>query len=119
MNDEKKEKTCNGYEAMYTFLSEDDFNKHLEVCEACAKEHARMQRVSELIQEAKPYIKEKQKQNRILKSAAAFFVVAFATLSIPVYMAGANMYDNMVAQNTLTAQELGFPVDEYGLLYVE
>ena len=115
----KQEKTCNGYEAMFTFLSEEDFQKHLRECESCAKEHEKMQKISALIQEAKPYIKEKQKQNRILKSAAAFFVVAFAALSIPVYMAGANMYDNLVAQNTLTAQELGFPVDEYGLLYVE
>ncbi len=118
MNEENK-KTCNGYEAMYTFLSEEAFNEHLKVCEECAKEHARMQRVSELIQEAKPYIKEKQKRRTILKSAAAFFVVAFATLSIPLCMTGVNVYDDLVAQNSLTAQELGLPVDEYGFLYVE
>ena len=118
MNEENK-KTCNGYEAMYTFLNDEDFSAHLEVCEECAKEHARMQRVSELIQEAKPYIKEKQKQGKILKTAAAVFVVAFTTLSIPLCMTGVNMYDNIVAQNTLTAQEMGFPVDEYGFLYVE
>lgn len=118
MNEENK-KTCNGYEAMYTFLNEKDFSQHLKVCEDCAKEHAKMQRVSELIQEAKPYIKEKQKRNRLLKSVAAVFVVAFATLSIPLYMAGVNVYDDLVAQNTLTAQEMGLPVDEYGFLYVE
>ena len=118
MNEENK-KTCNGYEAMYTFLSEEAFNEHLKVCEECAKEHARMQRVSELIQEAKPYIKEKQKRRTILKSAAVFFVVAFATLSIPLCMTGVNVYDDLVAQNSLTAQELGLPVDEYGFLYVE
>ena len=118
MNEENK-KTCNGYEAMYTFLSEEAFNEHLKVCEECAKEHARMQRVSELIQEVKPYIKEKQKRRTILKSAAAFFVVAFATLSIPLCMTRVNVYDDLVAQNSLTAQELGLPVDEYGFLYVE
>ena len=118
MNEENK-KTCNGYEAMYTFLSEEAFNEHLKVCEECAKEHARMQRVSELIQEAKPYIKEQQKKRTILKSVAAVFIVAFATLSIPLCMTGVNVYDDLVAQNTLTAQELGFPVDEYGFLYVE
>ena len=73
MNEENK-KTCNGYEAMYTFLSDEDFSEHLKVCEECAKEHAKMQRVSDLIQEAKPYIKEKQKRRTILKSAAAVFV---------------------------------------------
>ncbi len=115
----KQEKTCNGYEAMFTFLSEEDFQKHLRECESCSKEHEKMQKISALIQEAKPYIKEKQKQSKIVKSVAACFVIAFATLSIPIYMAGVNVYDNLVAQNALTAQELGLPVDEYGLLYVE
>ena len=59
---ENKTTNCNGYEAMFTFLSEEDFQKHLETCEECAAEHAKMQRVSELIQEVKPYIKEKKKQ---------------------------------------------------------
>lgn len=118
MNEENK-KTCNGYEAMYTFLNEDDFNKHLQVCEQCAKEHEKMQRVSELIQEAKPYINAIQGKNRVLKNTAAFFVIAFAALSIPAYMTGVDVYDNMIAQNTPTVQELGLPVDEYGLLYVE
>ena len=118
MNEENK-KTCNGYEAMFTFLNDEDFQKHLEVCKECANEHAKMQRISELIQDAKPYIKEKQQKKRILKTAAAFFVIAFATLSFPAYMAGVNVYDNLVAQNSMTAQELGLPVDEYGFLYVE
>lgn len=117
--DEENKKTCNGYEAMYTFLNEEDFHKHLEVCEECTKEHAKIQRVTELIQEAKPYIKEKQRKSRVFKNAAALFVIAFATLSVPIYMAGVDVYDNMIAQHTPTAQELGLPVDEYGFLYVE
>lgn len=116
----KKQKTCNGYEAMYTFLNEEEFQKHIQVCEECAREHAKMQRVSELIQEAKPYItQERQKKTRILRTAAAFFVIAFATLSFPAYMAGVDVYDNLVAQNTLTVQEMGLPVDEYGFLCLE
>lgn len=118
MNEQNKTK-CNGYEAMFTFLSEEDFQKHLEVCEECAKEHARMQRVSELIKEAKPYLKEKKKKARILRTAAGVFVIMFASLGFPAYMAGVNMYDNHIAQTSLTAQEMELPVDEYGLLYVE
>lgn len=115
----QSEKKCNRYEAMFTFLSEEDFKEHLKVCEDCAKEHARMEKVSALIQEAKPYIKEKKKNFRVLVTAAAFFVAVFATLSVPLCMVGVDMYDNMVAQNTPSVEELGLPVDEYGLLYIE
>lgn len=117
--DKENKNNCNGYEAMFTFLNEEDFKAHLCVCEECAKEHARMQKVSDLIQEAKPYIKEKKKQARILVTAAAFFVAVFATLSVPLCMVGVDVYDNLVAQNTYDVQELGLPVDEYGLLYIE
>ncbi len=117
-NNENK-KICNGYEAMFTFLNETDFLEHLKVCDECASEHARMQRVSQLIREAKPYIREKQKSRNILKSAAAVFVIAFATLSVPLCMTGVSVYDDYVVQNTLTVEEMGMPVDEYGFLYVE
>ena len=117
--DKETKNNCNGYEAMYTFLSDDDFKKHLQVCESCAREHNRMQKVSSLIQEAKPYIKEKKRQARVLMSAAAFFVAVFATLSVPMCMVGVDVYDNFVAQSTPDIQELGLPVDEYGFLYVD
>ena len=116
---DNQNKNCNGYEAMFTFLNEEDFNHHLEVCEECAKEHARMQKVSDLIQEAKPYIKEKKKQARILVTAAAFFVAVFATLSVQLCMVGVDVYDNLVDQNTYDVQVLGLHVDEYGFLYIE
>lgn len=114
-----KETKCNGYEAMFTFLSDEDFTQHINDCEACAKEHAKMQKISELINEAKPYIKEKQRQKVLYKKVAAFFVIAFASLSFPLYMAGVNTYDNLVAINSLSVEEMGLPVDEYGFLYVE
>ena len=116
------EKKCNGYESMYTFLSEEDFQKHLETCEDCQKEHARMQRVSELVQEAKPYmLQEKKKQSKLLNAACAAFLVVFATFSVPIYTAGTNIYEDVIAMNeanSLTIEEMGLPVDEYGFLYI-
>lgn len=117
--DEQNTKQCNGYEAMYTFLNDEDFERHLKECPQCAKEHEKMQKVSDLIQEAKTYIKQKRKNTRVLVSAAAFFVAVFATLSVPLCMVGIDAYDNLVAQNTMDVQELGLPVDEYGFLYIE
>lgn len=115
------EKKCNGYESMFTFLNEEDFLKHLETCEECKAEHEKMLRVSELIQEAKPYIKHNNKRTKILKSACAAFVVVFATLSLPIFTFGTNIYENVTASNgqiSLTAEEMGLPVDEYGFLYI-
>ncbi len=110
---------CNGYEAMFTFLSDEDFLEHLKVCEDCAKEHARMQQVSALIKEAKPYIKQKRKSVRILVMAATFFTAVFATLSVPLCMVGVDVYDNYVTAQSMDVEEMGLPVDEYGLLYLE
>ena len=117
--DKNEKQNCNGYEAMFTFLSDEDFNAHLEVCEECAKEHERMQKVSALIQEAKPYIKRKRKTARVLVIAAAFFMAVFTTLGVPLCMVGVDVYDNMVTQNAVDNQDMGLPVDEYGLLYIE
>lgn len=115
------EKKCNGYESMYTFLSEEDFLKHLETCEECQQEHAMMQRVSELIQEAKPYIKQNKKRATLLKTACALFVVVFASLSLPIFTLGTHVYQDVIANNQLnsmTAEEMGLPVDEYGFIYI-
>ena len=48
--DEQNTKQCNGYEAMYTFLNDEDFERHLKECPQCAKEHEKMQKVSNIIQ---------------------------------------------------------------------
>lgn len=111
---DKNKKNCNGYESMFLFLGEEDFHNHLQECESCAIEHERMQRVSALIQEAKPYIK-KEKANKIIKAACALFVIFFAGLMIPVFTATTDL----IAMNLSTAEELGLPVDEYGLILAE
>ena len=112
------EKKCNGYERMYTFLSEEDFFKHLEICDSCRQEHERMKKVSELVQEAKPYIKRKRKKLTRLKAACIASVLIFAGLSYPLYTVGSNMYVAYNQENILTAEEMGFPVDEYGFIYI-
>lgn len=112
--DNNENKICNGYESNYLFLNDADFKKHLEECEMCAKEHEKMQKVSQLIQEAKPYIKT-QKKNRILKTACALFLFVFASLSLPLY----TVTNDIIAMNSPTIEEMGLPVDEYGLLLIE
>ena len=121
MDKKEENKICNGYESMYLFLNEDDFKKHLQECEECRKEHEKMQKISSLIQEAKPYIKAKQKQNKLLRAACALSLVFFSSLSVPFLFHDAqDVYDNLVAHTSgPTVEEMGLPVDEYGFLLIE
>lgn len=116
------EKKCNGYESMYTFLNEEDFLKHLDVCEDCRKEHEKMQKISALIQEAKPYIVRKKKDRlKQLKVACVALGVFGVGLTYPMYTIGTDVYEKAIVQtqyDALTSEDSGFAVDEYGFLYI-
>jgi hypothetical protein len=109
---------CNGYESMYLFLNDEDFKKHLENCEECAKEHEKIQNVSELIQEAKPYILACKRKNNVLKTACAIFIIMAAGLVAPLCMNLDNV-SNIIAMNSISIEEMGLPVDEYGFLMLD
>lgn len=113
MNDSKK---CNGYESMFVFLNDEDFAKHLSECPSCQIEHDKMQKLSNLINEVKPNFKKTNDFHRIVACISLFFVVG---LSLPVCTVGVDTYENYVVQNTMSAEDIGFPVDEYGLIYFE
>ncbi len=113
---------CNKYEAYFTFRSKDEFLQHINECPDCREEHEKMQKVSELISEVRPYfLAQKERKNKranILK--AACFSIAFLFLTVGT---GALNYQydivNSIVYHNLSAEELGFPTDEYGLIMVE
>lgn len=111
-------KICNGYESNFTFLSDEDFQKHLETCENCAKEHSQLKKVSELLKEVKPYYKENRRRKNALKAACAVFVV-FISASCASLFVSTGGYDDFIAAHQPTASELGLPVDEYGFIMVD
>lgn len=113
-----KTKKCNGYESMFTFLSDEDFLRHLEECEECRLEHKKMQRVSELIQEAKPYFQKKHQRKTAIKVACAAFVVISMSACFQ-FFAATGLYDEIAAANSPSIEEMGLPVDEYGFLMVD
>ena len=119
MNNNEENKKCNGYESVFMFLNDEDFQKHLETCESCRKEHEKMQKISELIQEAKPYIKAKRKKNKLIKVACALSLVCFTSLSVPFLFNANQIYDDIVASNSPSIEEMGLPVDEYGFLLAD
>jgi hypothetical protein len=110
---------CTKYEGLFTFSDEETLKQHVENCEDRKKEQALMNRVSELIKEVKPYYISKRKDTAKKKLACAMFAVLICTTTIGVVNFNTDISDIIKYGNTLSAEDLGLPVDEYGLLMVE
>jgi len=110
---------CTKYEALFTFASEEDFIKHLAECKDCRKEHEKMQKISSLVQEVKPYYKKKRKDSRMLKIACSMLLFAFLGTGIGLMNYNTDISDTIKYGTTLSAEDLGLPVDSYGLIMVE
>ena len=104
-----KEK-CTKYESLFTFRSEDELMQHIEECEDCRLEHEKMQKVSELIKEVKPYFRERRRNLAKVKVACALFMVLNFNTDVS---------DTLKYGAALSSEDLGLPVDSYGLIYVE
>lgn len=78
-----------------------------------------IQKVSALIAEVRPYFLAKKEHERKkmqkIKALCAVFVFVLVLALPRVYNLG---YDMLICHN-LSAQDLGFPTDEYGLILVE
>ncbi len=110
---------CTKYESLFTFRSEDELMEHVNSCEDCKREHEQMQKVSELIQEVKPYFQKKRKNMAQLKVACALFLMIVCGTTLGVINFNTDIADTLKYGETLTAEDLGLPVDSYGLIYLE
>ncbi len=114
----KKDK-CTKYEGLFTFADEKEFLKHIEACDDCRAEHERMLKVSALIQEVAPQIKEKRRDRAKLKLACASFGIVFCLLTLGVINLDQDVHDMIFYGQTMTVEDYGFPVDSYGLIMVD
>ena len=89
-----KEK-CSKYEALFTFRSEDELLEHVQNCEDCRIEHEKMQKISDLIQEVKPYYKKKRKNFAKLKAACALFLVTVCAATLGVINFNTDISDTL------------------------
>ena len=113
------ENKCSKYEGLFVFSDENSLAEHLKECETCRKEHEKMEKVSELIQEVKPYYLKKRNGLRKMRAiAAVLFLVIFAG-TFGLFYTNEDLSDSLMYGETLTAEDLGFPVDSYGLLMVD
>lgn len=110
---------CSKYEALFTFSDEEILKHHIENCEDCKKEQELMDKVSDLLKEVKPYYISKRKNTAKLKIACAMAAIMLCTAVMGVVNFNTDVSDIIKYGNTLSAEDLGLPVDAYGLLMVE
>jgi len=110
---------CSKYEGLFIFSDEKSLEEHLSQCADCREEHEKMQKVSDLIKEVKPhYLKKRSKLRRMRAVAALLFLMLFSATFGVIYT-NEDLSESLAYGETLTAEDLGFPVDSYGLLMVD
>ena len=113
-----KEK-CTKYDSLFTFRSEDELMQLIDECEDCRLEHEKMQKVSELIKEVKPYFRERRRNLAKVKVACALFMLMVSGTTLGVLNFNTDVSDTLKYGAALSSEDLGLPVDSYGLIYVE
>lgn len=110
---------CTKYEALFTFSEEEQLKAHIEECEECQKEDEMMKKISSLIQEVKPYYKKKQNIAIRLKAACILFAILMGGATFSLVSFNTDISDTLKYGTTLSSEDLGLPVDSYGLIMVE
>ena len=110
---------CNKYEGLFIFSDDATLKKHLEECPACQKEHEKMQRVSELLQEVRPHFLAKRKRTLQMKIACAVSFIFLSGTVLGLVNMNPDISDTIKYGSSLEAEDYGFPVDDYGFLLVE
>lgn len=114
-------KKCDKFKEYFTFSTEEKLLEHIENCPDCRAEYEEFQKVSNLVKEVKFAYKEKKK-NAILAKVACFstFVLFSSTLGLfgALYTYSEDQNYTNYLQDSVT-EEMGYPIDSYGLIKVD
>ena len=110
---------CKKYEGLFVFSDEETFKKHIEECPDCKAEHEKMQKVSELIGEVKFHYRLRDKKIRKLRAVCGLALIMFFSAGFGIIADDSDLTDVLMYGEALSAEDLGFPVDSYGLLMVD
>ena len=111
---------CSKYEELFIFSDKETLESHIAECEECRSEQEKMDKVSGLLDEVKMhYYAQRRKRMVKLRAACAIVFIMFSVLSLTVVMNDDDLMDTLKYGDTLSAEDLGFPVDADGLLMVD
>ena len=113
-----KEK-CDKFQSLFIF-SDEKFKKHLEECEECRIEFEKFNKLSDIIQEAKPlYFKKRNNQYKLRAAMGMSLLLLAGTFMVAMDYNSFGIADRIKYGETLCAEEYGFPVDSYGFILVD
>lgn len=115
------ENKCSKFEELFIGASKEELEKHIQECEECRKEYEAQQKVSSLLDEVKMYYYSKRKKRIArLRAACAVMFMVFSLASVGGFaLTNDDVLDTLKYGDTLSAEDLGFPVDSDGLLMVD
>ena len=115
-------KKCTKYQELFiSSATEEELEQHIAECEECKAEYDAQKKVSSLLDEVKLYYYAKRKKRMVrLRAACAIMFMVFSMASITGFaITDDDLMDTLKYGDTLSAEDLGFPVDSYGLLMVD
>lgn len=116
------ENKCNKFEELFVKADESVLLAHIEDCSECRSEYEKMLKVSNLISEVKPLYRRKRRvQKNVFAMAASFLMIFLAFFAIQIYTPNSIVNETIasISGSDYTYEEIGLPVDEYGLIMVD
>jgi hypothetical protein len=110
---------CNKYEAYFTFANEETLAKHINECEDCKAEHEKMRKVSAILKEVKPVLRQKRTNVLRMKIACIIFAAIIGGVSFNALDSHYDLVGNLMYGDSVSLEDMGFPVDSYGFLTVD
>lgn len=110
---------CTKFESLYLFKSNEEIEEHLKECPDCRAEQEKMDKVSELIQEVKPYYINKKRESFTRLKVACILCLGMIVGIVIGYFTQIDVRFNTTASystSTSTTNEYGMPIDSYGLI---
>lgn len=113
-------KNCDKFESYFIFSNEEEFKNHIENCEDCKLENEKFEKLSSLIQEAKPfYFEQKNKKKNQIKAVCAMALFFLCGTCLSIFNMGYLDLDNFSMVSSLSPEDYDFPVDSYGFIMVD
>ncbi len=113
------ENKCSKYESLFVFSDSETLNQHISECEECKKVFEEQEKVSSLLDEVKFYYLSRRKKRAKLRAACAVMFLVFSAFSVGLFVNDEDFPQSLMYGDTLSAEQMGFPVDSYGLLMVD
>lgn len=110
---------CTKYESLFIFSDSETLQKHVDECQDCKEEQEIQKKVSSLLDEVKFYYYSKTQRRKRLRAVCILTFLMFSMLSLGIATNNEDLTETLMYGSTLSAEELGFPVDSYGLLMVD